>query len=264
MSEAMGKMMEVAISAAMAAGQELLALYGEKLSVSSKESWRDIVSEADHRAEEAAIETVCRHTPGLRIVSEERGDSGEGPLLDGWLIDALDGSVNYVHQVPLFGVSVAYVQQGQTQAASIYVPMADDIYYAARGLGAFKNKHSLKVVDAPLSQSLFAASFSGKNFDPGRRDEEYLAFGRVNDASCGCLRTGSAALNLAFLAEGRFNGCWGNANKHWDLAAGLLLAEEAGACIHAQQASEDATRLNFIAAPKSNFTFLCDQVRDIF
>lgn len=256
--------MEVAISAAIGAGRELIERYGEKISVVQKESIRDIVSEVDYAAENKAIEIVQSHYPDSKIVAEEIGQIGKANAKELWVIDALDGSVNYVHQIPLFSVSVAYFIEGRVQACSIYVPLADDIYYAAEGLGAFKNKQPLNVEDPPLAQSLFAASFSGKNFDPSRRDQEFIAFGRVNDASCGCLRTGSAALNLAFLAEGKFNGCWGKANKHWDIAAGLLLAKEAGACVETSAACDDGGRLNYIAASASNFRFLSDNVRDCF
>lgn len=264
MNNKLATLMEVAISAAMGAGRELLDRYGDQFTTLSKESARDIVSDADYAAEDRAIDIVRRHIPNARIFSEERGEIGSTDAQDYWIIDALDGSVNFVHQVPLFSVSVAYFGGGQVQAGCIYVPLADDIYYAARGLGAFKNKRALRVQEVHLKQSLFAASFSGKNFDPTRRDQEYMAFGRVNDASCGCLRTGSAALNLAFLAEGRLNGCWGKANKRWDIAAGLLLAEEAGAHVETTPASDDGERLNFIAAPASNFHFLTDQVRSCF
>lgn len=264
MNSNVADMMEVAISAAMGAGRELLDRYGDQLTTFSKESARDVVSDADYAAEDRAIDIVRRHLPNARILSEEKGETGNIEDQGYWIIDALDGSVNYVHQVPLFSVSVAYFKEGQVQAGSIYVPLADDIYYAARGLGAFKNKRVLQVQDVPLTQSLFAASFSGKSFDPTRRDQEFMAFGRINDASCGCLRTGSAALNLAYLAEGRLNGCWGKANKRWDIAAGLLLAKEAGARVETTSASDDGERLNYIAAPASIFEFLSDQVLNCF
>lgn len=264
MNNNVASMMEVAISAAMGAGRELLNRYGDQLMTLRKESARDLVTEADYAAEDRAIEIVRSQLPNARILSEEKGETGDVEAQDYWIIDALDGTVNYIHQVPLFSVSVAYYKDGQVQASSIYVPLADDIYYAAQGLGAFKNKRSLRVRDVPLSQSLFAASFSGKNFDPPRRDKEFIAFGRVNDASCGCLRTGSAALNLALLAEGKLNGCWGKANKRWDIAAGLLLAKEAGAHVETTAAREDSGRLNYIAAPMSNFEFLSDHVCSCF
>jgi myo-inositol-1(or 4)-monophosphatase len=256
--------MEVAISAAIGAGSELLNRFGEKLTVTSKDSARDIVSDADFAAESRAIEIVRHHFPNARVLSEEKGETGDKHAQDYWIIDALDGTVNYIHEVPLFSVSVAYFKDGRVQAGSIFLPLADDIYYAARGLGAFKNKHTIKVHDLPVEESLFAASFSGKSFNPNLRQLEFIAFGNVNDSSCGCLRTGSAALNLAFLAEGRLNGCWGKAAKYWDIAAGLLLAEEAGALVDATSATHDGKRLNYIAAPVSNFSFLTNQVRICF
>lgn len=256
--------MEVAISAAIGAGSELLNRFGERLSVTSKDSLRDLVSDADLAAESRAIEIVHRHFPNARVLSEEKGETGDKHAQDYWIIDALDGTVNYIHKVPLFSVSVAYFKDGRVQAGSIYIPLADDVYYAERGRGAFKNKHALKVHDLPLEESLFAASFSGRNFSPNLRHLEFIAFGKVNDASCGCLRTGSAALNLAFLAEGRLNGCWGKAAKHWDIAAGLLLAEEAGARVDATFATYDGKSVNYIAAPVSNFSFLTNEVRICF
>jgi myo-inositol-1(or 4)-monophosphatase len=256
--------MEVAIAAAMRAGQELIDRFGDQVSIIGKESARDIASEADFAAEDSAIEVVHSHYPNARILAEERGELGDCSAQDYWIIDALDGSVNYVHQVPLFCVSVAYFSQGQVQAGSVYVPLADDIYYAAKSLGAFKNKNVLRVHDIPPTQSLFSASFSGKIFDKNLREEEFLAFGRVNDASCGCLRTGSAAINLVYLAEGKLNGCWGKAAKHWDIGAGLLIAQEAGANVEINPASLDGRLLNYIAAPTSNFQFLSDHVRGSF
>lgn len=258
------KMMELSMSAAMGAGKELLDRYDEKLSLSSKESLRDIVSEADFAAEDRAIQIIRNGIPNARIISEEQGQTGNALADEYWVIDALDGSVNYVHQIPLFCVSIAYFERGEVVAGSVYAPLADDIYYAARGLGAYKNKSPLRIRDLPVEASLFAASFSGKAFDPDTRDDEFVAFGKVNDHSCGCLRTGSAALNLAYLAEGKLNGCWGKASKHWDIAAGLLLASEAGASVASYHATAGGNLLNYIAAPETNFSFLKKQVMRCF
>ncbi len=263
MADAVLKPMEVAIAAALAAGHALMQAYGQAHEVRAKESWRDLVSGADLAAEACAIEVVLGHQPHARIVSEERGDLGQAQTDAHWVIDALDGSVNYLHQLPWFAVSIAFVQQGQVQAASIYAPLSKDLYYASRGQGAFKNDRRLRVADLPSAQSLFAATFSGQTLESARRPQEYLAFGQVNDASRGCLRTGSAALNLAYLAEGKLNGCWGKASRHWDVMAGLLLAQEAGACTEVL-AHDEAGRCSFIAAPPANFQFLSQHVRGCF
>ena len=102
-------------------------------------------------------------------------------------------------------------------------------------------------------------SFSGKNYEPSGRQEEFLLFGRINDMSRGCLRTGSAALNLAYLAEGRFNGCWGKANKEWDISAGLLIAKLAGATVLTAECGLEQHLLHYLAAPPQNFIWLKQQ-----
>lgn len=257
-------LLEVAIKAAMKAGRELLERYDGQLSTLSKESFRDIYSEADHAAEDCALQVLRQHDPAIAVLSEEKGYSGAAGADDFWIVDALDGSVNYVHHVPFFSVSVAYMSAGQPLAGAIYAPLFDDLYYAQQGGGAFKNQRAIRTPDKRPEDSLFAASFSGKSFDPARRDEEYAAFGEVNDHTRGCLRTGSAALNLAYLAEGRLNGCWGKAAKSWDIAAGLLIAREAGASVYAQPPSSERDRLNYIAAPAHNFDYLQTRVARCF
>lgn len=249
-------LLEVAIKAAMAAGRELLERYDDQLRTMTKESFRDIYSDADQAAEDCALQVLREHDPAIAILSEERGYSGADNAEDYWIVDALDGSVNYVHHVPFFSVSVAHISKGKATAAAIYAPLVDDIYYAALGQGAFKNQRRIHTPDKAPEDSLFAASFSGKSFDPANRQAEFITFGAINDSTRGCLRTGSAALNLAYLAEGRFNGCWGKANKTWDIAAGLLIASEAGAKIHTETVGSQQDRMNYIAAPGTNFDFL--------
>ena len=94
-------------------------------------------------------------------------------------------------------------------------------------------------------------AFSGKSHDPVKRSEEFKIFGEINDSSRGCLRTGSAALNLAFLSEGSFGGCWGKANKYWDIAAGLLIAELAGNTLKSKLISKEKQLYNYLICKKS-------------
>jgi len=221
-------MLEYAIKASVAAGKILLDNYNEKLKVSSKESHRDIVTEIDKLAEDEIISILKDYDENISIITEEQGNIINKSKDKYWLIDALDGTVNYINRIPFFCVSIAYIENEIITVAAIYVPMFDDIYFGARGIGAFKNNEALQVSESSLNESLFAVSFSGKNHDPENREKEFNLLAQINDESRGCLRTGSVALNLAFLAEGRLNGCWGKANKYWDIAAGLLLAELAG------------------------------------
>ena len=146
----------------------------------------------------------------------------------------------------------------------IYSPLFDEIYYGAENIGVFKNQKAIRVHDKKPSDSLFTVSFSGKNYDPQRRNEEFIMFAEINDSTRGCLRTGSAALNLAYMAEGKFGGCWGKANKLWDISAGLAIAKLAGAQIFTQEVDAKKHLANYIAAPQQNFDFLKDKATRVF
>ena len=248
--------LETAIRAAVAAGRELMVRYDLKFRVEEKESLRDIVTDADRAAEERAIDVVSAWSTPASILSEEAGSLGNASADFRWIIDALDGTVNYVHQVPFFSVSIALLQGDKPIAGAIYAPVANDLYYAGAGLGAFKNDRRIAVIDRPLESSLLAAAFSGRGYLAETRAAEFRLFQAVNDASRGCLRTGSAALNLAYLAEGRLNACWGRSNKIWDVAAGLIVAGEAGADVRSRPTPESGHLIDYSAGTSLNATKL--------
>ncbi|MBL8429929.1 MAG: hypothetical protein JNJ95_08595 [Dechloromonas sp.] len=258
------KLLEVAISAAVRAGACLMESYLQVIPVTRKESSRDVATPVDQTAEREVFALLRAYDDDISILSEEHGFQGRDNGRGHWVVDALDGTVNYLHQVPFFSVSVAYVFEGVTQVGVVYAPLVDDIYYGARGIGAFKNQRSIASPDSSPRDSLFAATFSGKNYEPHQRQEEFALFSAVNDQSRGCLRTGSAALNLAYLAEGRFNGCWGKANKAWDISAGLLLAELAGADVLVVERDAQRHLLHYLAAPTQNFEWLKGQLTSLF
>lgn len=255
--------MEVAISASLKAGQVLLDRFDDRVTATRKESVRDIFSEIDLDAECCAIDAIKMKCPGAGILCEEQGIIGT--LKDSyWIIDALDGTVNYLNGVPFYAVSIAHVTDGSPDACSIFFPAMNELFFAAKTLGSFKNQSKITVKDVGLDSALLAASFSGKKLDDAKRPLEYELFGRLNDMSSGCLRTGSAALNLAFLAEGRFGGCWGKLSRIWDVAAGLLLAEEAGAKVALYKAVEFPDRVSYIASCHTIFNLISDMVVPCF
>jgi myo-inositol-1(or 4)-monophosphatase len=258
------ELLEVAIASAMKAGQQLLDCYDTPLVVSAKESVRDLYSSADKLAEERAISVLRANNPAVSILAEESGFMGPNCGEDYWIVDALDGTVNYLQLVPFFSVSIAYMSKGEALVSAVYAPLVDDMYYAAKGMGAFKNQRKIMTPDRAPDTSLFATSFSGKNYDPENRRDEFIKFGEINDLTRGCLRTGSAALNLAYLAEGRFNGCWGKANKVWDISAGLLLAREAKAIVQEIEIPGSVDKLHYIAAAPQNFEFLNARLASLF
>ena len=254
------KLLEVAITAAMRAGKCLMDNYRQSVPITTKESMRDLTSSVDLTAEREVFTILRKYDSGIPILSEEHGFQGNDSGSGLWVVDALDGTVNYLNQVPFFSVSISFVRQGVPLVGVVYAPLMDDVYYGAEGIGAFKNQNKIETADRAPKESLFSASFSGKNHEPSGRQEEFLLFGSVNDQSRGCLRTGSAALNLAYLAEGRFNGCWGKANKEWDISAGLLLAKLSGATVLAVECDPEQHLLHYLAAPPQNFAWLKQQI----
>jgi len=255
------KQLELAIRAAVGAGNLLVQSYDDRLNTDRKESLRDIVTDIDRLAERNIIQNL--QDDGQNIISEE---SASTVLLSDephWIVDPLDGTVNFVNHIPFFAVSIAYVVQRKPVVGVVFNPLSNDLYYGAEGTGAFKNDAALRVVDKLPEESLFAVAFSGKNYAPSSRNEEFRLMGVVNDNTRGCLRTGSAAMNLAYLSEGRLSGCWAKANKIWDVAAGLLIAQLAGARVEFAQMKSDGNLVSYIAAVPSAWEFIKDIVQKV-
>jgi myo-inositol-1(or 4)-monophosphatase len=252
------KKLEIAIRAAVAAGNNLskVADIAPSLNRVKKESFRDIATQADLFAEKETIMTI-RQYDNSPILSEEVGAIGD---LDGkkdfWVIDPLDGTVNYTNHIPLYATSIAYLAKGIPVVGVIYNPSQNELFYGARGIGVFKNNTRISINDRLPENSLFAMAFSGKKHDTKNRNREFKVFKDVNDKTMGCLRTGSAALNLAYLAEGRLGGCLGKFNKIWDVSAGFIIAELAGASIDFKIDSKEKFLVSYTAAVPLSENFL--------
>ena len=256
------EILKVAIKASVEAGKILMQNFEKNnSSFKIKESLRDISTEIDTMAENTIIKILKNFDDEITIYTEEQGLVNDKSKNKYWIIDALDGTVNYINRIPFFCVSIAFVKDDKVETSAIFVPYFNDLYFAARGIGSFKNHQALKVGDCNFSDSLFAVSFSGKNHEPKIRKKEFELLGEVNDSSRGCLRTGSAALNLALLAEGSFDGCWGKANKYWDIAAGLLIAELAGNKLKKKMISKDNFLCSFIISKPSILKEITNKVQ---
>jgi myo-inositol-1(or 4)-monophosphatase len=252
--------LKVALKAAVEAGNTLIEHNKDNLKVSKKESLRDIVTEIDKIAEREIINVLKDFNSEITILTEESGISkGKKDNLT-WVVDALDGTVNYVNNLQYYGVSIALLENNTPIVGVIFNPITEELYYGAEGIGVFKNQKQISVLNKPFEEGLFTVAFSGKNHDPANRTEEFLTFGEVNDSSRGCLRTGSAAMNLAYLAEGKFSGCWGKANKNWDISAGILLAKLAGAKIIFSDKNEESNLVSYLAAVPSSWEILYEKV----
>ena len=222
--------LEFALATARSAGQILCRLYDEHHSVQFKSSDIDIVTEADIASEQLIVDAIRQEFPSHRILSEEGLGTLDAPAADSspvWLVDPLDGTVNYAHGFPFWGVTLALAELGRVRMAVTFDPLRDEIYWAEAGQGAWRNGARLRVsVAADLRQALVATGFAYKRAT--LTDNNLAEFGAVMPSVQGIRRGGSAVLDLASLAAGHLDGYWEMHLNPWDWAAGWLLVEEAG------------------------------------
>jgi myo-inositol-1(or 4)-monophosphatase len=213
--------------AARAGGQALLSWIG-RFEVREKGP-SDLVTQADCASQEAIRQVLLTAFPQHAFISEEEEGQLDPSAEYCWVVDPLDGTTNYVHQLPHYAVSVALLNRGRPIAGVVFDPVHDECFTAAKGRGAYVNGrpiHASRVRD--LSQALVAASFSAKVEAGSLEIDQFLA------ALLACQsvrRTGSAALNLSYVAAGRLDAFWALSTKAWDVAAGVLLVEEAGGVV---------------------------------
>ncbi|WP_338868433.1 inositol monophosphatase family protein [Myxococcus stipitatus] len=207
----------------------------------------DLVTDADRASEEALLAFIRERHPTHAILAEESGATAGTDGLR-WLVDPLDGTTNYAHRVPHFCVSVAVEGPDGVLAGAVYDPMLDELFSAARGEGATLNGRTLRASNvAALNQALLCTGFP---YDVRERPEGPVGlFTRFVLRAQGMRRTGSAAMDLAYVATGRFDGFFEFGLKPWDIAAGSLLVEEAGGVIrHVTGAPFNVMRGDVIAS----------------
>lgn len=224
---AVADFLAVCEEAARAGGEVLLSWVGR---VSAREKGpSDLVTQADLAAQEAIKSVILGHFPDHQFVGEE--DAGKGLLKAEkcWIVDPLDGTTNFVHQVPHYAASIALAERGVPTVGVIFDPVSRECFSATRGGGAYLNGTRLRTSPAnELAQAIVAASFSAR-VDPSSPEIDQFKSALLN---CQAVRrTGSAALNLCYVAAGRFDAFWALSTKAWDVAAGVLLVEEAGGTV---------------------------------
>ncbi len=221
-------LLNVMVQAAMKAGRSLVRDFGEvqNLQVSMKGP-ADFVSNADRKAEEIVFQELSRARPDWGFLMEERGAVEGKDAQHRWLVDPLDGTTNFLHGIPHFAVSIALERDGQIVAGVILNPALDELYTAEKGGGAFLNDRRIRVAARQrVNEMVFG---TGMPF-LGRGDHaRFLYEMRHVMAECsGIRRIGTASLDLAYVAAGRFDGFWERALGPWDIAAGAILVREAG------------------------------------
>ena len=217
-----------AIETALDAGRLLIERVGLPLEASEKSGRGDFVTASDRASEAAIVKRLRADFPAATILGEEDGVR-YGTSDERWIVDPLDGTTNYAHGYPMFCVSIAYERAGEVVAAALYAPALDELYAAERGAGATRNGTRTYVsATARLAEALACTGFL-----PGDYDRNAENFARVARAAQGIRRDGTAALDLAFVAAGRFDAFWEFDLKAWDVAAGALLVREAGGTVSA-------------------------------
>lgn len=218
--------LDVAIETAREAGALLLRHLNGPLEIRQKARRADIVTRADGESERLIVERLAAATPAAQILTEESGLHA-GTARERWIVDPLDGTTNFAHGYPLWNVSIAYERDGELIAGVVYAPAMSECFTAERGRGAYRNGERIAVSTIPaLGEALTCTGFHPADFERNGRQ-----FAAVSHRAQAVRRDGAAALDLAYVACGRFDGFWEFDLHAWDVAAGMLLIREAGGTV---------------------------------
>jgi myo-inositol-1(or 4)-monophosphatase len=223
--------LNVMIAAAKKAGRGLIRDFGELENLQiSRKGPADFVSTADSRTEKILVDELTRARPGYGFVLEEGGIVEGRDKTHRFIIDPIDGTTNFLHGIPQFAISIALEREGALVSALVFNPVTDELYVAERGHGAYLHDRRLRVAARKQLSDILVASgapFMGKE----GRGEFLPELDAIIASTAGMRRFGSAALDLAWTAAGRFDAFWERNLKSWDMAAGILLVREAGGMV---------------------------------
>jgi len=222
------KEFEIAKVALFRAEEKVKGFFGNTGYIKDK-GIMDPVTEADLESEKVIISTIRDHFPEDTIISEERGKEGGGSERV-WIIDPLDGTINFSHGFPLIGISIAFEIEGKTVLGLVSLPYTNERFIAIKGKGAFLGKERINVSEvSDLAHSLLATGFPYDIYEGN--EEPFKIFYKVMKHVQGVRRPGSAVFDLCYVAKGIFDGFWEMGLKPWDTAAGALLVSEAGGMV---------------------------------
>jgi myo-inositol-1(or 4)-monophosphatase len=250
----MNPLLTIAVEAAREAGQVILrhAERMDRIKVSEK-ARNDLVTDVDRMAEDCIIGAIQEAYPTHDILAEESGTTMAGDAADRvrWIIDPLDGTTNFVHSIPIYCVSIAIEVAGKLSHAVVFDPNRNELFTASRGKGAYCDGRRIRVSKTQrLGQALLATGFPYSEMDnlsPWMR-----SFQAILPRARGVRRAGSAALDLAYVASGRYDGFWELGLKPWDMAAGLLLVREAGGLVSDNDGTQNSLENGHVIASNYN------------
>jgi len=244
--------MNVIYKACMKASKALIRDFGEieKLQVSSKAPG-DFVSAADKRSEKIIIDELLKAHPDFGILSEESGEINAKNKSNRWIIDPIDGTLNFLNGIPQFAISIGYEENNEVICGIIFDPIKDEMFFAEKGSGAFLNNSRIRVSSkAKLIDSVLVTG--GPKSDNKNKDKIFKEYSEISKKiNCPIRKFGSAALDIAYVASGRFDGYWQWDLKYWDIAAGLIILKEAGGFVDFIKPSEKSLINKNIVATNS-------------
>lgn len=255
---------KTATEAAREAGKIQMAHYGKIAAADiRKKAASDFLSFVDEQSEKIILEVIKDSFPDHSILAEEGGVSGQQSDYQ-WIIDPLDGTTNYLKNIPVFAVSIALQKGNELIAGVVFDPVHNDLYHAEKGKGAYLNNLPIKVSStARLNESFISTGFPFKI--KHILHDFCLAFEKIFQQCIGARRLGAAAIDLAYVASGRFDGFWEMGLKPWDVAAGALLVIEAGGEISDFWNNPSFLHSSFVMATNSKIhTELGEIIREVF
>lgn len=218
--------LDIATQAARQGGSILKKFWGQLREIREKGFPGDLVTEADLQSEEVIIQCLLHHFPNHQILAEESGLSHQESEFI-WAIDPVDGTTNYAHQYPTVAVSIGLIYQHEPILGVVYNPFTEELFQAAKGLGATLNQQPIAVSNiSVLKDSLLATGFAYDRRET--LENNYVEFCHFTHLTQGVRRAGAASLDLAYVACGRLDGYWERGIRPWDMAAGTVIVREAG------------------------------------
>jgi myo-inositol-1(or 4)-monophosphatase len=226
-SDEIEQLLDIAIKTAKKGALPLKRYWGNLKQIHHKDAAIDLVTDADKESEKAILRFLNQKRPTDGILTEETGLHQNRRTNYLWVIDPLDGTTNYTHQFPMAAVSVGLLYKNKPMIGVVYNPFMKELFYAARGFGAhFNGSHITVSHTHQLEKSLLASGFPyDRQTNP---DNNYAEFCYLTHYSQGVRRGGAASLDLSYVAAGRLDGYWESGLKPWDIAAGIVIVEEAG------------------------------------